>query len=108
MSDRLPPLPALRALEAVARSGSLTKAAEVLYVTHGAVSHQLKALEADLGVALVERAGRGIRLTDEGERLAQRVRAALSEIADAVREARERRNPRQLRVSVVPSFAARW
>jgi LysR family glycine cleavage system transcriptional activator len=108
MADRPPPLAALRALEAVARHGSLTRAAETLFVTHGAISHQLKALEAELGVPLVTRAGRGVRLTDEGERLAQRVRTALWEIADAMREARERRNPRQLRVSVVPSFAARW
>jgi LysR family glycine cleavage system transcriptional activator len=108
MADRLPPLPALRALEALARSGSLTKAAESLFVTHGAVSHQLKALEEQIGVALVEREGRGVRLTDEGARLAQRIRSALSEIADAVREARERRNPRQLVVTAVPSFAARW
>jgi len=108
MAERIPPLPALRALEAVARHGSMTKAAETLFVTHGAISHQLKALESDLGVVLVERVGRGVRLTEEGERLAQRVRAALAEIVDAVREARERSNPRQLRVSVVPSFAARW
>ncbi len=108
MAERLPALPALRALETVGRHGSLTKAAEALFVTHGAISHQLKTLESELGVVLVERVGRGVRLTDEGERLAQRVRAALAEIADAVREARERRNPRQLRVSVVPSFAARW
>lgn len=108
MAERPPPFPALRALEAVARHGSLTRAAEALFVTHGAISHQLKALEAELGVALVTRAGRGVRLTDEGERLAQRVRTALWEIGDAMREARERRNPRQLRVSVVPSFAGRW
>ena len=108
MPERVPPLAALRALDAVARTGSLTKAARDLFVTHGAVSHQLTALEADLGVTLVERAGRGVRLTDEGARLAQRVRSALGEIAEAMREARERRNPRQLRVTVIPSFAARW
>ena len=108
MTAHLPPLPALRALDALARTGSLTKAAESLFVTHGAISHQLKALEAELGVPLVVRVGRGVRLTDEGDRLAQRFRAALAEIADAMREARERRNPRQLRVTVIPSFAARW
>ena len=99
---------ALRAFEAAARAGSLTRAAEALSLTHGAISHQIKALEESLGVRLVERAGRGIRVTDDGERLATRLRAALAEIADAVREASERRNPRQLRVSVTPSFAARW
>jgi len=99
---------ALRAFEATARTHSLTKAAEALHVTHGAISHQIKALEEDIGVRLVERAGRGIRLTDEGERFAARVRGALAELAEAVREVAERTNPRQLRVSVVPSFAARW
>jgi LysR family transcriptional regulator, glycine cleavage system transcriptional activator len=108
MAARIPPMQALRALEAVARTGSLTRAAEGLHLTHGAVSHQLKSLEADLGVSLVERAGRGIRLTDEGERFAGRVRIALSELAEAVREITEHHNPRQWRVSVMPSFAARW
>lgn len=99
---------ALRAFEAAARTGSLTKAADALSVTHGAISHQIKSLEATLGVRLVERAGRGIRVTDDGARLATRLRAALAEIADALREVSERSNPRQLRVSVTPSFAARW
>ena len=108
MATRIPPMQALRAFEAAARTGSLTRAAEALSVTHGAISHQIKALEESLGVRLIERAGRGIRVTDSGERLAARMRAALAEIADAVREASERANPRQLRVSVMPSFAARW
>jgi LysR family glycine cleavage system transcriptional activator len=99
---------ALRALEAVARTGSLTKAAVGLHLTHGAVSHQLKSLEAELGVRLIERAGRGVRLTDEGARFAGRVRGALAELSEAVREMTEHNNPRQWRVSVMPSFAARW
>lgn len=108
MVHRLPPLQALRAFEAAARLGSLTKAAEALSLTHGAISHQIKALESELGVPLTERAGRGIRLTDDGERFAARVRDVLADLADAVREARERSNPRQFRVSVLPSFALRW
>ena len=108
MADRLPPMQALRAFEAAARMRSLTRAAESLHLTHGAISHQIKSLEADFGVRLVERAGRGIRLTDEGERFATRVRAVLADLGDAVREVTERANPRQLRVSVIPSFAARW
>ncbi len=99
---------ALRAFEAAARTGSLTRAAESLHLTHGAISHQIKALEEEFGVRLIERAGRGIRLTDEGERFATRLRAALADIGEAVREVRERSNPRQLRLSVMPSFAARW
>jgi LysR family transcriptional regulator, glycine cleavage system transcriptional activator len=108
MTTRMPPMQALRAFEAAARAGSLTRAADALSVTHGAISHQIKALEASLGVRLIERAGRGIRVTDDGARLATRLRAALVEIGDAVREASERSNPRQLRVSVTPSFASRW
>ena len=99
---------ALRAFEAAASLGSLTKAAHALSLTHGAISHQIKSLEATLGIHLVERAGRGIRITEDGARLAARVRAALSDIADALREASERKTGRQLRVSVTPSFAARW
>src|ERR1700682_4870029 len=108
MADRLPPMQALRAFEAAARMRSLTRAAESLHLTHGAISHQIKSLEADFGVRLVEREGRGIRLTDEGERFATRLRAVLSDLGDAVREVTEHANPRQLRVSVIPSFAARW
>ena len=81
MAVRLPPMQALRAFEAAARMQSLTKAAQSLNLTHGAISHQIKSLEGDLGVRLIERAGRGIRLTDEGERFARRVR-------DGVRRAR--------------------
>jgi len=108
MAEKLPHMQALRAFEAAARTRSLTRAAESLHLTHGAISHQIKALEADLGVTLVERAGRGIRLTEVGERFAGQVRSALAMLADAVREASDRANPRQLRVSVMPSFAARW
>ncbi|HET7097611.1 MAG TPA: transcriptional regulator GcvA [Casimicrobiaceae bacterium] len=108
MDVRLPPMQALRAFEATARLLSLTKAALALNLTHGAISHQIKALEGDLGVRLVERAGRGIRLTDEGERFARRVRTAFAELAAAVTELTARANPRLMRVSVVPSFAARW
>ena len=99
---------ALRAFEAAARFRSLTRAAESLHLTHGAISHQIKALEEELGVALVERAGRGIRLTDAGERLAARVRVAFDELHAALRETRDRANPRRLRVTTMPSFAARW
>jgi LysR family transcriptional regulator, glycine cleavage system transcriptional activator len=108
MAVRLPPMQALRAFEATARMQSLTKAAQSLNLTHGAISHQIKSLEGDLGIRLIERAGRGIRLTDEGERFARRVRTAFAELAAAVTELTARANPRQLRVSVVPSFAARW
>lgn len=99
---------ALRAFEATARERSLTRAAKTLHLTHGAISHQVKALESSLGVRLVERSGRGIRITEEGERFAIRVRTAFAELDAAVQEIAARSNPTLLRVSVVPSFAARW
>src|SRR5690349_18738787 len=99
---------ALRAFDAIARTRSVTRAAEALHVTPGAISHQIRALEEALGVRLVERAGQAIRLTDEGERFACRIRSALADLAAAVREGREHGNPRRLAVSVLPSFAAGW
>jgi len=69
MAQDLPPLNALRAFEATARLNSVSQAAEVLHVTHGAVSRQIKVLEQHLGVALFVKDGRGIKLTDAGIRL---------------------------------------
>jgi LysR family glycine cleavage system transcriptional activator len=99
---------ALRAFEAAARLGSLTRAAAELSVTHGAISHQVKALEDDLGVELMVRAGRGVRVTEAGERFALRVRDALDRLAEAVRETTAHVDEQRIRVTVVPSFAARW
>ncbi|MBV6288181.1 LysR family transcriptional regulator [Pseudomonas aegrilactucae] len=69
MARELPPLNALRAFEATARLNSVSQAAEQLHVTHGAVSRQLKVLEAHLGVTLFVKEGRGLKLTDSGIRL---------------------------------------
>ena len=68
MALRLPPMQALKAFEAAARTGSLSKAAQALHLTHGAISHQVKALERDLGVALIARAGVDGALITMGER----------------------------------------
>ncbi|WP_145184748.1 MULTISPECIES: LysR family transcriptional regulator [unclassified Pseudomonas] len=81
MAHDLPPLNALRAFEATARFNSVSQAAEALHVTHGAVSRQIKVLEADLGVALFSKEGRGIKLTDAGVRL----RDACAEAFDRLR-----------------------
>ena len=62
----------LRVLAAVAAHGSVTKAAEELHYSQPSVSHHLARLEAETGVRLVRKAGRGIRLTEEGELLARR------------------------------------
>ncbi|WP_374013717.1 LysR family transcriptional regulator [Pseudoxanthomonas koreensis] len=69
MPRSLPPLNALRAFEAAARLGSISRAAGELHVTHGAVSRQVRALEDALGAPLFEREGRGLALTAAGLRL---------------------------------------
>ena len=69
MDRRRLPLTALRACEAAARHASFSKAADELSVTHAAISHQIKLLEALLGVVLFRRSNRGVRLTEAGEAL---------------------------------------
>ncbi|ANY85710.1 MULTISPECIES: LysR family transcriptional regulator [Pseudomonas] len=94
MRQDLPPLNALRAFEATARLNSVSQAAELLHVTHGAVSRQIKVLEEHLGVALFVKDGRGIKLTDAGVRLRDasfdafdRLRTVCSELSRDVNEA---------------------
>ena len=71
--SRLPSLNALKAFESVARLGALNRAAEELNVTESAVSRQIRALEDDLRVELFRRVHRGVRLSPEGEQLAEMV-----------------------------------
>lgn len=80
---RLPSMTALRALDAVARSGSVSDAASELNLTPSAISHQLKSLEQTLGFALTERIGRGIRFTFQGERYARDIHQLLANILEA-------------------------
>jgi LysR family glycine cleavage system transcriptional activator len=108
MTNRLPPLAALKAFEAAARLGSFSRAAEETYVTHGAVSHQVKALEELVGVPLFARNGRRVVLTVDGKALADRIRAALRDINEAIESVGRRDRSNQLTVSMLPSFAARW
>lgn len=108
MKPRHPvPLNALRAFEAAARCLSLQAAAAQLFVTPAAVSHQVKHLEAYLGVKLFRRGHRAIELTAEGESLA----ASLSELFGLLDLALDRATAStaaNLRVSTVESFAAKW
>jgi len=94
MSRDLPPLNALKAFEATARLNSVSKAAESLSVTHGAVSRQLKLLEEHLGIALFVKQGRGLKLTDAGSRLRdasaeafERLRLVCAELSQAQAQA---------------------
>jgi LysR family glycine cleavage system transcriptional activator len=105
---KLPPLGMLRVFESAARLGSFSAAAEELSVTHSAVSHQIRALEAQLGFALFHRAGRGVQLTLLGLELSAQVNDALCGIGRTLARLRQRANPRRLTVTTMPSFAARW
>src|ERR1700744_5387705 len=105
---QLPPLNAIRAFAAAARHESFSRAADELFVTHGAVSHQIRALEAELGVSLFARDGKRVRLTETGRRYATQVRAALLQLADATRSIRAGDRDRRLVVSMFTSFAASW
>jgi LysR family glycine cleavage system transcriptional activator len=105
---RLPSLNGLRAFEAAARHGSLTRAAGELHVTHSAISHQISALEADLGVALFRRVGRGIEVSSVGLELEAALTDAFARIARAVQRVRNADRAGILTLSVEPSFAARW
>jgi LysR family glycine cleavage system transcriptional activator len=107
MPRKFPPLSALRPFEAAARLESFSRAAEELHLTHGAVSHQVRALEDHLGTALFARHGKRVALTPAGRTFAERVRTALEEIVQAAESLRARRDDR-LTVSVLPSFASRW
>jgi DNA-binding transcriptional LysR family regulator len=102
----LPPLGALQALTALNRDGSLAAAAVKLGVSRSALSHRIADLEERLGVALVRREGRRIRLTDEGETLMASLGDSVERIEAAIRPLQRRRL--QVRVSTVATFASNW
>src|SRR3954464_8411049 len=108
MPRQLPPLNALRAFEAAARSESFTRAAEELCVTQGAVSHQVKALEATLGVKLFNRERQRLTMTEAGREYLAVVRDALDRIALATDRLMQRQSSGVLTVSTSPDFAAKW
>jgi LysR family glycine cleavage system transcriptional activator len=108
VSTRLPPLNALRAFEASARQLSFTKAAEELFVTQAAISHQIKSLEEHLGIKLFMRKNRALLLTEEG----QSYYLDIKDIFNSLKEATERLLARgakgAITVSLQPSFAIQW
>jgi DNA-binding transcriptional LysR family regulator len=105
---KLPPLNALRAFESAARHLSFTRAGEELSVTHGAVSRQVQALEAWLGVTLFRRLNRRVELTDAGQRYLSEIGVALDRISTASQSLRDRDAARILRVNSIPTFTMRW
>lgn len=102
------PVTALRTFESAARLRSFKQAALELAVTPTAVSHQIKALEQQLGFALFDRVPRGVRLTEKGERLFAGVHTALLDVANTLDALRPVPSAGSLCVSVTHSFAALW
>lgn len=110
MSDHfdLPPLNALKAFEASARLQSITLAAKELHVTHGAVSRQVKQLEEHLGIALLSKEGRGIKLTDAGTRLYQASNEAFRQIHSSCVDIRRQNQQAPFVLACPGSLLARW
>ena len=104
----LPSLNALRTFEAVARLGSVARASRELSVSPGAVSRQLKELECCLGVTVLERDGRGLRLTSEGKRLQGGLNPAFNMISSTVQSTRRGVGCNRLQLAAVPLFSAFW
>jgi len=108
MPRRLPPLTSLRAFEAAGRHLSFTKAATELTVTQAAISHQVKALEEHLDVALFLRLPRQLELTKAGKILLPVVRSSFDRISDSVAKLNTEAASKALTVRLAPSLAAKW
>ena len=108
MSSRwrdLPSLSALRAFDATARHGGFAGAGRALNVTHAAVTQQVRALEAEIGVQLVRRSGRTVSLTPAGERLAQVLGEAFGGMSAGIENLRRSEERRILRVTTTTFVA---
>ncbi|MDC0610430.1 transcriptional regulator GcvA [Vibrio sp.] len=108
MVKRLPPLNSLRVFESAARHLSFTRAAEELFVTQAAVSHQIKTLEEFLGLKLFRRRNRSLLLTEEGQNYFSDMKDIFSSIQEATDKLLERSEKGALTISLPPSFAIQW
>ncbi|MDJ0388493.1 LysR substrate-binding domain-containing protein [Roseomonas sp. E05] len=108
MRRRLPPLSALRAFEAAARLNSVTRAAEELGRTHGAVSRQIRSLQEEAGLPLFDKAGTGIRLNAQGEALRRVVAGALDALEQGWDNLRDEARGPAVHVACSATFAMRW
>lgn len=106
--DRLPSLNALRALESTARHLSFVRAADELCVTPAAVKQLVRKLEDTLGLSLIDRSGRGLRLTAAGTAGLNDLSSGFDQLARAVQRMRVEGGQQRLIVSVEPSFATAW
>ena len=96
----------LRAFRAAAEHRTFREAAETLFITASAVSHQVKGLESELGTTLFERKSRSVELTRDGERLYSDVQPLLQELDSVLVRHRQSNGTKTLRLSVQPFFAS--
>ena len=108
MAARLPPLNALRAFEASARHLSFTRAADELFVTQAAISHQIKSLEEHLGIKLFMRKNRALLLTEEGQSYFLDIKDIFTSILEATEKLLSRGAKGAITLSLPPSFAIHW
>ncbi|MFC3613088.1 transcriptional regulator GcvA [Lutimaribacter marinistellae] len=108
MSDRLPPLTALRAFEAAARHLSFAKAADELGVTPAALSFQIKSLEEHLGQQVFHRHNRAVTLTEAGRALSPGVTNGFNELQSAWVTAKRLGDNTTLTVTAGPALTAKW
>ncbi len=104
--NQLPALTTLRAFEATARLQGYSAASRALNVTPAAIAQQVRKLEAEIGMSLVRREGRGLVLTQAGEQLAQPLKEAFSLIASAIHDVKATEDMRGVRVSTTDHFAS--
>ncbi|MGR3484535.1 MAG: transcriptional regulator GcvA [Paracoccaceae bacterium] len=108
MTDRLPPLTALRAFDAAARHMSFARAADELSVTPAALSFQIKSLESHLGQPVFRRLNRAVELTEAGRALAPGAAQAFALLGTAWSQARRAGDAHGLTVTAGPGFTAKW
>lgn len=104
----LPSLSSLKAFAALAETASFSKAGKAMNVTHGAVIQQVRALEERLGVTLVVRDGRGVKLTEEGVSLAHDLALGFASIRRGVETLTAADTHRPVQVTMSPAFAMKW
>ena len=108
MARRLPPLNSLKAFEAAARNLSFTKAAEELYVTQAAISHQIKLLEDHLSMKLFMRRNRSLLLTEEGQSYYLDIKDIFASLYEATEKLLTRGAKGSISIALTPSFAIQW
>lgn len=108
MLKRLPPLNAVKAFESAARHLSFTRAADELFVTQAAVSHQIKSLESYLSIKLFHRKNRSLLLTEEGQAYFHELRDIFVHLQEATERLTAMSAKGTITIATPPSFASQW